>query len=107
MSLLLWRSGYAFFAPCDASMLWHQWSRAGRPTFWEQRRSTRPPAATLHRLHAALLSNAAQPGGTQRAPGGGGGRRAGRAYEEFANISFGCGVAGPRARAGLSPVWRP
>ena len=107
MSLLLWRSGYAFFAPCDASMLWHQWSRAGRPTFWEQRRSTRPPAATLHRLHTALLSNAAQPGGTQRAPGGGGGRRAGRAYEEFANISFGCGVAGPRARAGLSPVWRP
>ena len=49
MSLLLWRSGYAFFAPCDPSMVWHQWSRAGRPTFWEQRRSTRPPRPPLRK----------------------------------------------------------
>jgi len=92
MALQLWTAGYDFYAPCDASLILHRWSRGYRPTFWQQRRSRQPPAATTQLLRdlLSLPMDSAQ--------------RTRQAYEQYANISLLHTALGPRALAGAPPI---
>jgi len=91
MALLLWTAGYDFYAPCDASLVLHRWSRGYRQTFWQQRNTTGTPAATSELLLRLLLNPRA------------GHKRRGAEYEQYANISIRYAAAGHRALAGLPP----
>jgi hypothetical protein len=85
MAVQLWSAGYDFFAPCDASIVLHHWSRAYRKTFWQLRQSTTPPPDTARLLRRLLVDPRAR--GPQV-------RRTRTEYEEYANISLSHGVAG-------------
>lgn len=91
MAVLLWTAGYDFYAPCDASLVLHRWSRQYRPTFWQQHDRSQPPLKSRELLFRLLLS----------APQREEHKRSVYKYEEFANISIGHAAAGRRAYLGL------
>ena len=93
LAAVLWTSGYDFYAPCDASLVLHRWSREYRPTFWQQHDRRQPPLRTKELLFHLLIGTA-QPEAHDRSM---------QKYEVFANISIRYAAAGRRARSGLPP----
>jgi hypothetical protein len=52
----LWAAGYRFFAPCDASLILHQWSRKRRPTFWVSIRQHTSAHVSIKKLKKIFCS---------------------------------------------------
>jgi hypothetical protein len=52
----LWAAGYRFFAPCDASLILHQWSRKRRPTFWVSIRQHTSAYVSIRQHTSAYVS---------------------------------------------------